>query len=671
MHMINTVDSSNDIVVTNMKIDDFAVKLEICHELPHKGTFIDEARQYVDNTKDLTVDGIEMSNLIDNDRRVTFVRGIAGMGKSVFAKQLTYGWAKGEMYQNFKICVMFECRDLNEFKDHKGDELEKHQIIDEFLERRVKYDLGDGEGVLFVVDGLDELYDITEEESIIFDLLNINGNYYKSKVIITGRPHVLYKLEECNVKMGGLRKVDILGLSNIQIQEYITKIATWQSNAPTIRNAEDLPKRILPLLRVPQLLNIYSILGDLTEGKKVKYTSEFYCSMTFILVKQALEKQNKPTIRERLSEKIMALSKVGYNLLAKNTIISEGDIDSLPGDIGIEKDIIESLFCDISDRSTKKYQIKNLLLIEFLSAVHIYSSENCMEIIQHHLENGWIEVVSLVCQLVARNSHQGIVQELLTNALGLPGRWEVDFLESVLKAIHRNEVSEKTKFERSIQIIALFFDEHFTDRPRVLSIMEKLKCWRFYSNGNDSNILMEICDHLKKRCHLHDEEIREAFHEVSFQMFIVNDIGHLDAAKYFTITTITLEDIQIDSGAIEKLELTFEHCESVIIKNCVITDEENRRQTGVSRGFLDELIIRKCTLTYNGFRTLCDWGASSKVFEMWYLGNVECWSELAEAVKSLKDDGNLKLEVLQLNDCSSIISEELWQKVRNFTTLES
>ena len=171
-HEIHVVDENDRIVLKEVDVSEFAVKLKIgCSSRPET-SFRDEAKRYLENLKDIKGDTIDISNLIDNENRVTFLRGIAGMGKSVLVKQLTYGWANGEIYQNFKMCVMFECRDLNYFVENEGANLKKHEILSKFLKSKVNYDLGDGEGILVIVDGLDELFDITEKESIIDRLLS-------------------------------------------------------------------------------------------------------------------------------------------------------------------------------------------------------------------------------------------------------------------------------------------------------------------------------------------------------------------------------------------------------------------------------------------------------------------------------------------------------------------
>ena len=145
------------------------------------------------------------------------------MGKSVLAKQLAYGWANGDIYQNFKMCVMFECRDLNYFKGHEGAKMEKHELLGEFLKSKVNCDLGDGEGVLVIVDGLDELFDITEKDSIIGQLLS-RKIYPMSKVILTGRPHIEFKLNSYH-DVGCLLTVEIQGLTDEQINKYVEKFS--------------------------------------------------------------------------------------------------------------------------------------------------------------------------------------------------------------------------------------------------------------------------------------------------------------------------------------------------------------------------------------------------------------------------------------------------------------
>ena len=172
------MDNRNRIVLKEVKVDEFAVKLKIIRDEEPEGTLRDEMRRHLDNLKRFTGDDIEISDLVGNDR-VTFIRGVAGMGKSVLAKQLTVGWANRTMYKNFKLCIMLECRNLNDFQRKNGAAERKNEIFDKFLKSKWNIELGDGEGVLFVVDGLDELYDINTDNSVIGQLLNLDVSKFK------------------------------------------------------------------------------------------------------------------------------------------------------------------------------------------------------------------------------------------------------------------------------------------------------------------------------------------------------------------------------------------------------------------------------------------------------------------------------------------------------------
>lgn len=87
------------------EVDKFAVKLTINRDKTPEDTFKNEKKRYFDNLKDLQNDNIDIADLIGEKTksRVIFIRGIAGMGKSVFAKQLTFGWATDVMYTEFKL----------------------------------------------------------------------------------------------------------------------------------------------------------------------------------------------------------------------------------------------------------------------------------------------------------------------------------------------------------------------------------------------------------------------------------------------------------------------------------------------------------------------------------------------------------------------------------------
>jgi len=206
-HIVHKVDiNGKKIVLREETIDDFAVELKIIDILSPMDTFTNETRRYCESFEGMSRGKkIDVSTLLDSNERVTFIRGLAGMGKSVLSKQLAHWWELGKIYKDFELCIMFECRDINKFVANEGRHFETYELLNEFIKSEFKFDVLDGKRIFFLVDGLDELLDIKSNNSIIWQLLDIkNSKYSKSKVIITGRPHVEDKLSRNDRQMGGL-----------------------------------------------------------------------------------------------------------------------------------------------------------------------------------------------------------------------------------------------------------------------------------------------------------------------------------------------------------------------------------------------------------------------------------------------------------------------------------
>ena len=666
-------------MLEEVDVSDFAVKLKIGHCSRAEDNFRDERDRYLKTQKDVTGDAIDISKLIDEKHRVTFIRGIAGMGKSVLAKQLTYGWANGDMYKNFRMCVMFECRNLNDFKDHKGAELKKHEILGEFLKSKVNYDLGDGEGVLFIVDGLDELYDITEKDSIIFDLLNINGNYGMAKVIITGRPHVEDKLIGYN-NMGGLFKVEINGLSEDQIDEYVDKFSSREDHKVDINKARTSSKGYLPIMNVPQFLNTLCCVAILSKGEAVLNSTELYCWTVFLLLKQHADKDDSSRkmaseVFSDFSQTLSTLNEVCHNLLTKNKIIFEGKIESRLGEVGKDKEFVESLFVNVSDNITEKYQFKHLSLMEFLSALYICKKDmkNLLEIIKDNLEKGFIEVVSFVCRLLSGFSYEGIIKEMLKNVVRLKQEVnEKQLLHDVIKLLNKCGLDERTKLRRSFEIITFFLNKNFNDKEFIKSIIRKCHSDGFESDEVTTQNICLICRHLES-CGWKEDDIRMAFANVKFGRIYVNESEQLDVVTVKERFRIGLYGIMLRrmTTTVNAIQKKFKggeqngYCGMVVIKECVFMDDELNGPCSNDRQ-LKELSIWKCQMkTKESFESACDWGMSCEEFELGELDiKIEWWERMVEMMEERRRKGHLMMKGLGILRCTTRMNYDIERRVR-------
>ena len=657
-------------MLKEVDVSDFAVKLKISRCSAPKSDFRDEAKRYLDNLKDAAGDAINISNLIDDKHRVTFIRGIAGMGKSVLAKQLTYGWASGNIYQNFNMCVMFECRDLNYFKDHKGAELKKHEILGEFIKSKVNYDLGNGEGVLVIVDGLDELYDITEKDSIIGQLLS-RKIYPMSKVILTGRPHIEFKLNG-HLDAGGLKTVEIQGLTNEQINIYIEKFSEREHHILDINKAKGASN--VPIIHVPQFLNTLCCIAILLKGQAISNSTELYCWTVYLLLKQHADKDGSSRkmaseIFRHFSQTLSKLGEACHTLLAKNKIIFEGSIELLLGEVGKDKEFVESLFVDVSDNITDKYQFKHLSLMEFLSALYIckQGKRHRMKLVKDNLQKGFIEVVSFVCRLLSGFSYEGIIKELLKNVVGLKQEVnEKQLLDDVIELLNECGLDQKTKLRRSFEIITFFLNKNFNDKEFIKSIISKCHDNGFMSDEVTTHNLCLICRHLES-CGWKEDNIRMAFANVRFSMIYVYEIEQLDVVtvkerfrigRFGGIRLLGMNTIKTTVNAIQKKFKGGEHegdCGMVDIWECVFVDDELNGPCSNDRQ-LKELRIWECQMkTKECFENACDWGMSCKKFRLERLDiRIEWWERMVEMMEERRWKGDLMIKKLEIIICTKM-----------------
>ena len=666
-------------MLKEVDISDFAVNLKIGCCSASKSDFRDEAKRHLDNLKAAAGDAIDISNLIDEKCRVTFIRGIAGMGKSVLAKQLTYGWANGDIYQNFNMCVMFECRDLNYFKDHEGAELKKHEILGKFIKSKVDYNLGNGEGVLVIVDGLDELYDITEKDSIIGQLLS-RKIYPMSKVILTGRPHIEDKVTGHD-NMGCLSKVEINGLSEGQIDEYVDKFSSREDHKERINTARRSSKGFLPIMYVPQFLNTLCCVAILSKGEAVLNSTELYCWTVYLLLKQHADKDGSSRkmaleVFSDFSQTLSTLSEICHTLLAKNNIIFEGNIKLLLGEVGKDKDFVESLFVDVSDNITDKYQFKHLSLMEFLSALYICKKDmkNLLEIIKDNLKKGFIEVVSFACRLLSGFSYEGIIKEMLKNVVGLKQEVnEKQLLHDVIELLNECGLDNDTKLSRSFEIITFFLNKNFNDKEFIKSIIRKCHGVRFDSDEVTTHNLCLICRHLES-CGWKEDDIRMAFANVQFDRINVNEIEQLDIVavkERFRIGRfggIELRGMKTTVNSIQKKFKGGEHngyCGKVAIVRCEFMDDELNRQCSIDRQ-LKELRIDVCQMnTKESFLNAFDWGMSCEEFVLTWLDiKIEWWERMVEMMEERRRKGDLMMKELGILGCTTRMDDDMKGRVR-------
>ena len=170
------------------------------------------------------------------------IEGARGSGKSTLSLHICSQWAVGQLYNNYKLVILVRLRDPI---------LQKAKDISEILPRD-KYDAGErqhiakeikncnGKGVLFVLDGWDELpaeYQRSGSESLFHKLLT-GETLHRCSIIVTSRPTSSAGLQRLSSISS---RIEILGFTKEDLRKYF--ISCFQSETVTAKNRTAAARR--------------------------------------------------------------------------------------------------------------------------------------------------------------------------------------------------------------------------------------------------------------------------------------------------------------------------------------------------------------------------------------------------------------------------------------------
>ena len=175
--------------------------------------------------------GIKLNDIFEADeaaRKVILIEGAPGSGKTTLSWHICQKWASGELFQQFSLAVLVQLRD---------PAIQSAAAITDLLpctdntlvqEAMSEIQFQGGEGILFVMDGWDELATDVQQESAVRQLLqsSLANPFPNSTIVVTCRSESSGQLQTV-----ASSRIETMGFTSPDIKEYFSECLKGDSQA--------------------------------------------------------------------------------------------------------------------------------------------------------------------------------------------------------------------------------------------------------------------------------------------------------------------------------------------------------------------------------------------------------------------------------------------------------
>ena len=359
-----------------------------------------------------------------NSKELILLEGRPGSGKTTLVHKVIKDWAEGEVLAKAKYLFFVTLRLLNsEGRDESlSDLLELFYSDDEELKTmRDCIKRNDGEGVCFVIDGLDEYQPQNKKKSVIYKLLD-KTSLPRAMIIVSSRPSATPTLKKDVVT----KRIEVFGFSKQQIFEYIDNFQFGSSPAGKLKEYLVSNPNILDMCYLPVHAAMICFLFRYDQGCTSCTQTTIYEQFTQLIIHRHLTRRNADTELPSLKELhgipkkyFDDLCRLAFNMTTDSKqVISHHDLGvKLSPCAGSQGDDEYSLglvtvyhTIHLTGRH-QNYAFLHLTFQEFLAAYHIANLDTSqqMEIIEQYSESEHMGTVwTFYCGLI--NFQSGLMR---------------------------------------------------------------------------------------------------------------------------------------------------------------------------------------------------------------------------------------------------------------------
>ena len=305
--------------------------------------------------------------------RVIVIEGAPGIGKSTLAWELCRKWEGYASMKAYSLVILLRLREkrVQSISDlsslfYAYQRTDKTSLVDEVQNNQ-------GKGVLFVLDGFDELPKSIQCEGVLVDLLQ-KSILPKSTVLVTSRPSAMDRLLTISEPVIE-KRIEILGFSQESIEAYAATI--FSGSKDELEGFKNYISRssnpaINSLMYVPLYAAFIVIIykNTTSKGSLPRTITQLYTQLSLTILNRYLKtKTEYPPVHkfadlpDALYKQFLELSKLAYEGFQREDVIFYGYIDEHFGFLDAVPDLYGG--CDVS------FNFLHLTLQEFLAAYHI------------------------------------------------------------------------------------------------------------------------------------------------------------------------------------------------------------------------------------------------------------------------------------------------------------